>query len=158
MESGNRRDILDDHRAQNRPNKPPSQQQLLNAAKRQLQGASNTDVSDVDNNEDEEEGTCQVHAHQHKPAEVDPKTAGHYPKCWREAIDHAKELFRHFIMLYNLFPNRDTHLQDAARILSKVIANERSDGKPFNPSKTHSSILYDSNYSLCSQILSKTVI
>ena len=55
VESGNRRDILDDHQARNQPNKLPSQQQLLNAVKRQLQGASNTDVSDVDNNEDEED-------------------------------------------------------------------------------------------------------
>lgn len=158
VKSGNRRDILNDHQAWNRPNKPPSQQQLLNAAKCQLQGASNTDVSDVDNNEDEEEGTRRVHAHRHKPAEADPKTAGHYPECWREAIDHAKELFRHFVILYNLFPNCDTHLQDAARILSQVTAKERSEGKPFNPSKTHISIIYDSNSSLCSKISSKIVI
>ena len=63
-----------------------------------------------------------------------------------------------FVMLYNLFPSHDAHLQDAARILSKVIANERSKGKPFNPSKHLVSIIYDSGFSLCPQILSKTVI
>jgi hypothetical protein len=140
VESGNTRDILDDHRARNRPNNPPNQQQLLNAATRQLQGSGNANVSDVDgdtdNNEDEEEGIPRTHARRHKPVETDPKTAGHYPECWREAIDRAKEHFRRFVMLYNLFPSRDAHLQDATRILSKVIADERSNGKPFNPSKS----------------------
>jgi hypothetical protein len=141
VEPDSARDVLDDHRARNRPNKPPSQQQLLNAAKRQLQGTDNADVSDVDNNEDEE-GTRRTHTRRHKPAETDPKTAGHYPECWREAIDRAKEQFRRFVMLYNLFPSRDTHLQDAARILSKVIADERSEEKLFNPSKSLISIIY----------------
>ena len=72
----------------------------------------------------------------HKPEEADPKTAGHYPDCWREAIDRSKEQFRRFVMLYNLFPTRDAHLQDAARFLSKVIADERSNEKPFNQSKS----------------------
>jgi hypothetical protein len=196
VELRNTRDVLNDHRARNRPNKSPNQQQLLNAAKHQLQRTRNTDLSDADNedeeagarrththrhkpaedaarrqlqhtdntdlsdadNEDEEAGTHRTHARRHKPAEANPKTAGHYPECWREAIDRAKEQFRRFIMLYNLFPGRDAHLQDAARILSKVIADERSEGKPFNPSKHLVFIINDSNSSLCPQILSKTVI
>lgn len=101
----------------------------------------------------------QTHARRRtKPEEADPKTAGYYPECWREAIDRAKEQFRRFVMLYNLFPSRDAHLQDAARILSKVIADERSEGKPFNPSRSLISIIYDSNSSLRRQILSKTAI
>jgi len=158
VKSGNTRDILDDHRRQNRPNKTPSQQQLLNAAKRQLQGTNNAGDSDVEDSQSEEEGSLRTRARRHKPAEANPKTAGHYSECWREAIDRAKEQFRRFVMLYNLFPSRDAHLQDAARILSKVIADERSEGKPFNPSKSLISIIYDSNCSLCPQILSKTVI
>ena len=55
IESSNTRDILDDRQAQNQPNKPPNQQQLLNAAKCQLQCTDNTALSDTDN-EDEEEG------------------------------------------------------------------------------------------------------
>jgi hypothetical protein len=51
-------------------------------------------------------------------------------------------------MLYNLFPSRDAHLQDAARILSKVIADERSDEKVFNPGKSLVSVIYSSNPSL----------
>ena len=149
---GNTRDVLNDYRERNRPNKPPSQQQLLNAAQRQLQGTGNRDISDLDssadNNEDGEEGTRRTHARRHKPEEANPKTAGHYPECWREAIDRAKEQFRRFVMLYNLFPSRDAHLQDAARILSKVIADERSEGKLFNPSRFLFPIIYDSNSSV----------
>jgi len=42
---------------------------------------------------------------------------------WATAITKAKEVFRRFTMLSNLFPLRDSHLQDAAGILSKVIAD-----------------------------------
>jgi hypothetical protein len=149
------RDILVDHRSRNRPNKPPSQQQLINAAKHQLR--STPSANGTDNNEEEEE-TRQTHSRRHKPEEPNPKTAGHYPECWREAIDRSKEQFRRFLMLYNLFPSRDTHLQDAARILSKVIEDEKSKGKPFNPSMSLVSITYGSDSSLCCQILSKIVI
>ncbi|KAF8804083.1 hypothetical protein BYT27DRAFT_7259532 [Phlegmacium glaucopus] len=114
------RDVLNDHRARNRPNKPPNEQQLLNAAKHQLQGPNNssTHMSDVEaegDTGDEEEGT------------------GYYPDCWREAIDRAKEKFRCFTMLYNLFPGHDDHLRDAAMILSKIVAEEKSEGKMFHP-------------------------
>ena len=96
----------------------------------------NNEVEDEDEDENEDEADMrQKRGRRHKPAEANPKTAGHYPECWREAIDRAKEQFRRFVMLYNLFPSRDAHLQDATRILSKVIADERSDGKLFNPSK-----------------------
>jgi hypothetical protein len=144
-ESGIPRDVLDDHRAQNRPNRPPNQQRLLQAARHQLEGAGNTDVFDIDlngnadDNEDEEDGKeddTGKRTRRHKPEEASPKTARHYPECWREAIDRGKEQFRRFVMVYNLFPGRDAHLPDAARILSKVIADERSNGKLFNPSKS----------------------
>ena len=152
VESGNARDILHDHRAKNRPNNAPDQQKLFNAARRQLRGTGNADVSDFDsnpdNNEDEEEGTQRMRARRHKQDEAGPRTAGHYPECWREAIDRAKEQFRRFIMLYNLFPSRDAHLQDATRILSKVIADERSNEKVFDPGKSLVSIIYGSNSSL----------
>ena len=142
----NTRDILNDHRGRNRPNKPPSEQRLLDAARHQLQGdgnardmdshTDNNEVEDEDEDENEDEADMrQKRGRRHKPAEANPKTAGHYPECWREAIDRAKEQFRRFVMLYHLFPSRDALLQDATRILSKVIADERSDGKLFNPSK-----------------------
>lgn len=155
-ERNDARDILDDHHAKNRPNNPPSQQLLINAARRQLRSTpdadADTNASNVgggtDDNEDEEGGPSPKRSGRHKPEEANSKTAGHYPACWREAIDRSKEQFRRFVMLYNLFPNRDTHLQDAARILSKVIADERSEGKPFNPSRSFVSITSYSNFSL----------
>ena len=110
----------------------------------------NADVPNADNNEDEDEdeGTPKMRVRRRKLEEADPKTARHYPECWREAIDRGKEQFRRFVMLYNLFPSRDAHLQDTARILSKVIADEKSDGKLFNPRKSLFTINYGSNSSL----------
>ncbi len=151
-ESDKARDILDDHRKRNRANKPPNEQLLLNAAKRQLGGTHNThsdvddDVDDVSNvdgtgdtagekEDDENENACRRRARRKKPDEPDPKTAGYYPNCWREAIDRAKELFRRYTILYHLFPGRDEHLRNAAWLLSKVVADERSEGKLFDEGK-----------------------
>ena len=47
MISGNAnstRDVLNDHRVRNRPNKPPSEQQLINAAKHQLRDTHDSDA------------------------------------------------------------------------------------------------------------------
>lgn len=131
-----------DHRTRNRANKPPSEQQLLDAARYQLWDAARADTDPKcdgpqEDAEDEEESVesyeTRTRARRHKPKDPDPKTAAYYPSCWRESIDRAKEKFRRFTMLYNLFPGRDNHLQDAARILSKIVAEEKSDGKRFHP-------------------------
>jgi len=52
-------------------------------------------------------------------------------------------------MLYNLFPGRDIHLQDAAVILSRIVAKEKSEGKKFHPGKFFISVMYHSNSSSC---------
>jgi hypothetical protein len=137
-------DVLNDHQARNRPNKPPSQQQLLEAAKRQLQSTPNNEMSgeDSDGEDSQMDGS---RGSRKSNVNVSPITAGYYPHCWREAIDRAKERFRRFIVLHDLFPARDTHLQDAAMILSKVIADEKASGKIFDPGRGLIPIIYDSN-------------
>jgi hypothetical protein len=59
-----------------------------------------------------------------------------YPGAWSAAIMDAKNAFRRFAILYNLFPVRDSHLSDAAIILSKVIAESKNEGVVFDPSKS----------------------
>lgn len=73
-----------------------------------------------------------------------PKVLKYYSSAgaWVTAISKAKEVFRRFTMLYNLFPLRDSHLQDAARVLSKVVADLKEEDPTliFDPSK-----FFDSN-------------
>jgi hypothetical protein len=134
-------DVLQDHRARNRANKPPDQEQLLAAANRQLQGVSNENEEDDDEEDDDEEeheeetadGSIRAQRHSKSNGEAKPTTARYYPGAWRVAIIKAKTLFRRFVVLHNLFPLRDLHLQDAATILSKTIADLKSKATEDNP-------------------------
>ena len=111
-------DVLQEHRARNRANKPPNDQPLLDAAKKQLAGADNDeDDDDNDNVYDDESSKTNSNG--------DPKTLKYYASSgvWITAITKAKAEFRRFIMLSNLFPICDSHLQDAAGVLSKVMAD-----------------------------------
>jgi hypothetical protein len=134
-------DVLSTYRARNRSTKPPNEQRLLDAAKLQLQdvsdnGNSNDQDEEEEEEEEEEENTPRIRAPRNSKSDgtISPQTAKYYSDCWKEAIERAKERFRRFIILHNLFPDRDNHLQDAATILSKIVADEKSTGKPFNAS------------------------
>ena len=156
-------DVLNDHRMRNRANKPPSQQHLLNAAKHQLQQYPDTDNegehggkggedeeehggevredeedsngADSRSEEDEERLTKRATRNSKSDGTISPKTAGYYPDSWRAAIDRAKEHFRCFTFLQNLFPSRDLNLADAEEVLSKVIADTKAKKKLFDHSK-----------------------
>jgi len=118
---GNVTDVLQQHRARNRANKPPNEQRLLDAARQQLNGTgTDSDKEDDDNGDDDSESLSSK-----TNSDGNPKALKYYSSsgAWVTAITKAKEVFRRFTMLYNPFPLRDSHLQDAARILSKVIAD-----------------------------------
>jgi hypothetical protein len=113
-------DVLQEHRARNRVNKPPKDQVLLDAVERQVAGTvSDEEHDDGRDNGDDEDG------HPKTNSNADPKALKFYSSSgtWVTAITKAKEVFRRFTILFNLFPLRDPHLQDAAGILSKVIAD-----------------------------------
>lgn len=119
-------DVLEQHRVRNRANKPPREQQLIDAAQRHLQGTgTRSDTEDdngneIDNDNDEDDGESV-----RKKLEGNPKVLKYYSGggAWVTAINKAKEAFRRFTIVYNLFPLRDSHLQDATRILSEAIAD-----------------------------------
>lgn len=124
-------DVLQQHRVQNRANNAPKERQLLDAAKQHLQvtsaGSDNEDEDrdNINNNDDDDDDN--------EPSKTkfdrNPKVLKYYSSSgvWVTAISKAKEVFRRFTMLYNLFPLRDSHLQDAARILSKAIADMKDE-------------------------------
>jgi hypothetical protein len=138
--------VVNDHRARNRANKPPSQQRLLDAAKKQL-GVSNGegiigehnegDDEEDEDDDDDDEDTSRTRAVRHSKSDgtAKPTTARYYPGSWGMAINEAKTDFRRFTMLHNLFPLRDSHLADAAMILSKVITGMKSKDTMFDQSK-----------------------
>jgi len=122
-EWGDVTDLLQQHRARNRANKPPNEQRLLDAARQQLNGtcADSDKEEDDDNNDDDDNESPSPQTN--LDGNRDPKALKYYSSSgvWVTAITKAKGVFRRFTMLYNLFPLRDSHLQDAATILSKVI-------------------------------------
>jgi hypothetical protein len=137
--------VVNDHRVRNRANKPPSGQRLLDAVKQQ-HGVSNGEGSIGERNEgddeeedddDDDETTSQTRAVRHSKSDgtAKPTTARYYPGSWGMAINEAKTHFRRFTMLHNLFPLRDSHLADAAMILSKVITDMKSEDTMFDQSK-----------------------
>lgn len=111
-------DVLQEHRTRNRANKPPKDQPLLDAARKQLAGPDSDKEDDEDDNGDDDDDDK-------TNSNGNPKTLKYYSSSgvWVTAITKAKEVFRRFTMLSNLFPLRDSRLQDAAGILSKVIAD-----------------------------------
>ena len=116
-------DVLREHRARNRANKPPKDQVLLNAVERQIAGTASDQGDDEDGNDDVEDDV--EDSGPKTNSDANPTALKFYSGSgvWVTAITKAKEVFRRFTMLFNLFPLRDSHLQDATEILSKVIAD-----------------------------------
>jgi hypothetical protein len=122
-------DVLQQHRVRNRANNPPKEQRLLDAARQQISstgtGSDMEDENENDKNGDNEGDACGDDSESAGKLDGNPKVLKYYSSAgaWVTAIGKAKEMFRRFTMLYNLFPLRDSHLQDAARILSKAVAD-----------------------------------
>jgi hypothetical protein len=144
-------DVLDHHRARNRPNKPPSQERLLDAARRQL-GISDDEGGGEDKADDGEEdkagdgeeeeaeededdgGRKRAVRHSKSDGTVKATTAKYYTGSWKAAILRAKSAFRRYTVLQYLFPLRDSHLEEAALILSQTVTT--MEGKvAFDPSE-----------------------
>lgn len=129
--------MLDNHCAQNNPNKPPSTERLLDAGRHQLgisnnedceegegeEGTSNEDQGDED--EDEDDSTRKRATHHSKSTEtVRATTARCYDgTAWKKAIIHRKLAFCCYVMLQYLFSLTDSHIEEAELILSKTTAN-----------------------------------
>jgi hypothetical protein len=129
--------VLEGHRARNRPNKPPNPDLLLAAAQRQLDhpDGEGGPVSENEGSEDEDESSrAPRHSKSHGIAK--PTSVKYYPGAWSAAIIDAKNAFRRYTILHNLFPVRDSHLPDAAMILSKVIAALENEGIVFDSSES----------------------
>lgn len=124
--------MLDQHRARNNPNKPPSAEQLSAAKHHQLGVDDELDKSGSDNdadNSEESEGedvpTRKRAARNSKSdGTVKPTTIKYYNgTAWKPALIRAKQAFRRYTMLENLFPLTDTHFADAELILSKTVTH-----------------------------------
>ena len=92
-----------------------------------MDGSSSEDEGNG-NDSNDDEGAC---LQTQMLTEAKPTTAKFYSGAWKAAINEAKMAFRRFTILHNLFPTRDSHLQDAAAILSKVISDMKRKGTRF---------------------------
>jgi hypothetical protein len=119
------RDVLAEHRKKNRANRPPKEQQLLDAAHQQLTVAaldtmSNDGEDGYDEDSDSDESQ-RARRHSKSKREVTPKCLAFYEGSWREALKMAKLRFRRYVMLYNGFPILADHLPEAAQIIARVV-------------------------------------
>ena len=141
--------MLVDHRARNKPNNPPSAEQLLRIAKDQLGVDEEEDKEDEldeagSDNEAEDEGEdvpTRKHATRNSKSDGTVKltTVKYYNgTAWKLALICAKLAFHHYTMLECLFPLTDTHLEDAELILSKTVTDMKNkvtfdSGEPLLP-------------------------
>lgn len=128
--------MLDDHRARNRPNNPPSAKQLLSIAKGQV-GVDDADKEDeLDSSGSNNEGEGEQSETENVPTRkrairnsksdgtIKPTTVKYYNgTAWKPALIRAKLAFRRYTMLEHFFPLTDTHLEDAELILSKTVTD-----------------------------------
>ena len=129
--------MLDNHRARNKPNKPPSAERLLDAGRHQL-GISRGEEGEGEDGEGEEgegeegksdddessESRGRAIRHSKSDGTVKATTAKYYDgTAWKTAIIQGKLAFRRYIILQYLFPLTDSHLEEAELILSKIIAD-----------------------------------
>lgn len=131
--------MLHQHRARNKPNKPPNQERLFEAARRHFgapaidEGGQDNEADECGEHEEPEEENESINPpnkraarHSKSDKTVKPTTAGYYAgTSWKTAIVRAKLYFRRYTALEYLFPLRDSHLTEAELILSKVVADAR---------------------------------
>jgi hypothetical protein len=123
--------VLDTHRVRNKPNNPPSAEQLLDAGRHQLdinnEGGEDHKSDDEEEDEDEDEDnptSKRAIRHSKSDRSVKPTTAKYYDgTAWKMAIIQAKVAFRRYVMLQYLFPVTDPHLEEAELILSKMVTD-----------------------------------
>ena len=132
-------DVLEDHRARNRPVQPPRPEVLANAAAyqnltRQLQEkAAKEDalIQDEDGNvtdaSDGDDSVVQGRANRHSKtpynAAPKPTTLRYYSTSWWGVLECAKHRMRRHVALVHAFPRREADLG----VSSKLIANSRAE-------------------------------
>jgi hypothetical protein len=134
-------DVLDHHRAQNKPNNPPSPERLLGAANTQrgidhepnddgmcIEGDKDSEAEESEEDEDNPFPTRKRATRNSKSdGTVKPTTVKYYNgTAWKPALIHAKLAFRRYTMLKYFFPLTDTHLEDAELILSKTVTDMKN--------------------------------
>jgi hypothetical protein len=149
-------DVLDHHRAWNKPNNSPSPERLLGAANAQ-RGIDNEDDepnengtgieiernSEAEESEEDEDDTFPTRrcatCNSKSDGTIKSTTVKYYNgTAWKPALIHTKLAFRRYTMLKYFFPLTDTHLQDAELILSKTVTGSGKFVLPSIGNKTQS--------------------
>lgn len=136
-------DILSNHRARNRANRPPDEDRLRVAAAAQIQATSPASDDETSSEVDSESGSeSGVHSQMRHRAKRNSKTTGeakpttlrYYDGTWRAALETSKLSFLRFILLRNAFPTREEHLDDAHEVLAETVSLFQSRNRIFDPS------------------------
>ena len=133
-------DVLADHRTRNNANQPPTNDNLIAAAHRQInQGVVSDEDADDENGEDldsDQPGHC-AQWHSKSTGEVKSTSLEYYPTTWREALLTAKLKYQRHMVLHNAFPSREEDIQQVTQIISQVVEDMRSENTIFDPGKVN---------------------
>ncbi|KAF9531036.1 hypothetical protein CPB83DRAFT_892301 [Crepidotus variabilis] len=133
------RDVLTEHRKRNHANRPPSEESLHRAARRQLGHLSEDNQTDEEEADDEmEEGFPKRAVRGSKSnGVVSATTLQFYTGTWADAINEAKKRYGYNILTRELFPLRRTDLHIAWQCLAAVIEEFKDEGRIFDSKLTH---------------------
>lgn len=142
-------DVVEAHRARNRPVHPPGLDNLAKAATRQFNQTAfedqdedeNENDNDKDNQSDnensDENGPIHRRARRYSKKSRDaapkPTTMKYYPPGWKAMLNIAKNKMRRHIALINAFPRRETDLKVASLIVSNTIEEYKEEGNILEP-------------------------
>ena len=95
---------------------------MLEAAHQQVQVPLD-ETDDKESGIDDDESGQSQHAPRHSKSrgEISPQSLKYYEGSWQEALRMAKQRFRCYTILYNVFPVRDIHLPEATQIIARVV-------------------------------------
>lgn len=132
----NARDVLEDHRIRNRPNKPPQPERLaFSAAHQKAQGneiANEDEEHHSDNGDNEEEGEEdsdeEVTTRKRRRHSPKPDQLNFYPETWQKVLKDAKLKYRLHVFNEHGFPEQQFHLADVNIIIVECIAAAQDKG------------------------------
>src|ERR1700678_640099 len=140
-------DVVEAHRARNRPVRPPALDNLANATTRQLNQTAfkdpdeDEDENDNDKDNDNEDSDkndpinqrARRYSKRSRDADPKPTTMKYYPSGWKAMLNIAKNKMRRHVALINAFPRRETDLKVASIIISNTIEEYKEEGNTLEP-------------------------
>jgi hypothetical protein len=131
-------DVVTQHRKTNPSNRPPQLTRLSIAATHQANNCQhdNNDIDMQSGAESDHLEQKRATRHSKSTGEAKPDTLKYYKgTSWSSVLEKAKMKYRRHIALRHGFPDRDTDLGDASKLIAEAMAEFEDDGGILNDSE-----------------------